>query len=416
MALPSKITKIKAREILDSRGNPTIEVDVYTKTCMAREEVPSGASTGAHEAVELRDGEKRYNGMGVRKAVANVNDILGKKLRGMDVREQQEIDEYMLRLDSTHNKSKLGANAILGVSLACASCSALVQKRPLYEILGGKNILPVPFMNVINGGKHADNKLSFQEFMIAPMEKTFAESLRLGAETYHELKKVISKKYGKDSTNVGDEGGFAPNLSSVREALDLLVKTIDGLGYGNEVKIAIDAASSEFYKDHKYNVDGRSIESHKMIRFYEELLYDYPIISLEDPFEQDDFAPYSELMERLVKKVQIVGDDLLVTNPARIRMAVQRRLCNALLLKVNQIGTLTEAMEAAKLAMDNGWNVMVSHRSGETSDAFIADLAVGLGAGQIKSGAPCRSERLAKYNQLLRIEEELGNKAKYRPM
>jgi len=416
VALPSKITKIKAREILDSRGNPTIEVDVYTKTCMAREEVPSGASTGAHEAVELRDGEKRYNGMGVRKAVANVNDILGKKLRGMDVREQQEIDEYMLRLDSTHNKSKLGANAILGVSLACASCSALVQKRPLYEILGGKNILPVPFMNVINGGKHADNKLSFQEFMIAPMEKTFAESLRLGAETYHELKKVISKKYGKDSTNVGDEGGFAPNLSSVREALDLLVKTIDGLGYGNEVKIAIDAASSEFYKDHKYNVDGRSIESHKMIRFYEELLYDYPIISLEDPFEQDDFAPYSELMERLVKKVQIVGDDLLVTNPARIRMAVQRRLCNALLLKVNQIGTLTEAMEAAKLAMDNGWNVMVSHRSGETSDAFIADLAVGLGAGQIKSGAPCRSERLAKYNQLLRIEEELGNKAKYRPM
>lgn len=414
VALSTKITKIKAREILDSRGNPTIEVDVYTDSCLAREQVPSGASTGIHEALELRDGEKRYNGMGVLKAARNVNEILAKKLKGMDVRQQKEIDEYMIELDNTKNKSRLGANAMIGVSLACASCSALVQKKPLYEVLGGKNILPVPFMNVINGGKHADNKLSFQEFMIVPLGKTFAESLRLGAETYHALKKVISEKYGKDSTNVGDEGGFAPNLNSVREALDLLVKTINSLGYEKDVKIAIDAASSEFYKGHKYLVDGRLVESHKMIRFYEELLYEYPIVSLEDPFEQDDFMPYSELMERMVKKVQIVGDDLLVTNPARIKMALDRKLCNALLLKVNQIGTLTEAVTAANLAMDNGWNVMVSHRSGETESSFIADLVVGLGAGQIKSGAPCRSERLAKYNRLLRIEEELGKKAGYK--
>lgn len=412
VALSPKITRIKAREILDSRGNPTLEVDVYTQNCMAREQVPSGASTGVHEALELRDGGKRYNGLGVQKAVANVNNILAKKLMGMDVRQQREIDEYMLEIDGTHNKSKLGANAILGVSLACASCSAMVQKKPLYEILGGKNIIPVPFMNVINGGKHAENRLSFQEFMIVPLAKTFAERLRIGSETYHQLKKIIAEKYGKASTNVGDEGGFAPNVKHVREALDLLVKTIESLGYSDNVRIAIDAAASEFYHKGDYLVDGRMIKRENMISFYEHLIYDYPIISLEDPFEQDDFMPYSELMERMVKKVQIVGDDLLVTNPSRIKMALQNRLCNALLLKVNQIGTLTEAMDAAKLAMENGWHVMVSHRSGETESSFIADLVVGLGAGQIKSGAPCRSERLAKYNQLLRIEEELGPKAR----
>lgn len=416
MALSRRITKVKAREILDSRGNPTIEVDVYTKNCMAREEVPSGASTGVHEALELRDGGKRYNGKGVLKAVKNVNEVIAKKLRGRDIAKQGEIDELMIELDGTHNKSRLGANAILGVSLACARCSSIAQKKPLYQVLGGKNILPTPFMNIINGGKHADNRLSFQEFMIVPMGKTFAESLRLGSETYHELKKRIAQKYGKDSTNVGDEGGFAPNLKNVREALDLLVKTIDSMGLGKQVKIAIDAASSEFFHKGDYMVDGKKMSSHKLINFYEHLLYDYPIVSLEDPFEQDDFMPYTELMERLVKKVQIVGDDLLATSPARIRMAIKRKLCNALLLKVNQIGTLTEAMEAANLAMENNWNVMVSHRSGETESSFIADLVVGLGTGQIKSGAPCRSERLAKYNQLLRIEEELGKKAKYKNM
>ena len=414
VALSTKITKIKAREILDSRGNPTIEVDVYTERCFAREQVPSGASTGIHEALELRDGEKRYDGKGVLKAVRNVNDIIAKKLRGRDVTKQREIDELMIELDGTPNKSRLGANAILGISLACARCSAVAQRKHLYEILGGKNILPIPFMNVINGGKHADNMLSFQEFMIAPMGKTFSESIRLGSETYHALKKRIAEKYGKSSTNVGDEGGFAPNLKSVREALELLVKTIDGLGYGKEIKIAIDAASSEFYHKGSYMVDGKLVPREKMIRFYEELIYDYPIISIEDPFEQDDFMPYSELMERMVKNVQIVGDDLLVTNTKRIKMALDRKLCNALLLKVNQIGTLTEAIEAANLAMSNGWNVMVSHRSGETESSFISDLAVGLGTGQIKSGAPCRSERLAKYNRLLRIEEHLGRKARYK--
>ncbi|MFO8015483.1 MAG: phosphopyruvate hydratase [Candidatus Woesearchaeota archaeon] len=414
MAVSTRITKVKAREILDSRGNPTVEAEVHTKGGVGREEVPSGASTGVHEALELRDNTSRYDGKGVLKAVRNVNEKISRKLKGMDVRNQEEIDEAMLDLDGTKNKSRLGANAILGASLACARCSSAVQKKPLYTILGGKNIMPIPFMNIINGGKHADNRLSIQEFMIAPMAKTFSERLRLGAETYHELKRRIAKKYGKDSTNVGDEGGFAPNLKTTREALDLLMETMEALGHENHIRIAMDAAASEFYnkKKESYHVDGKRMGREKLISFYEGLIYDYPIVSLEDPFDQDDLMPHSELMERCVRKVQIVGDDLLVTNPARIRMALKRKLCNALLLKVNQIGTLTEAKEAAKLAMDNRWDVMVSHRSGETSGNFIADLAVGLGTGQIKSGAPCRSERLAKYNQLLRIEEELGKKAK----
>ncbi|MBU0536335.1 MAG: phosphopyruvate hydratase [Nanoarchaeota archaeon] len=406
-----KITKVKAREILDSRGNPTIEVDVYTKKFFAREQVPSGASTGIHEAVELRDGTKRFMGKGVQHAVNNVNNIISKKLKGMDVRNQKDIDNAMIELDSTHNKAKLGANAILGASLACARCSSVAQNIPLYKLLGGKNVMPIPFMNIINGGRHADNALAFQEFMIAPKAKTFDESLRMGAETYHLLKKVIQKHYGKDSTNVGDEGGFAPNLKSELEALHLLIETVESLGFEKEVKFAIDAAASEFYSKGKYKFGGKEREAHNMMEIYDSMIKDYPIISLEDPFAQDDFSAWSEFMKKA--KIQIVGDDLLVTNPRRISMALDRKLCNALLLKVNQIGTLTEAMEAAKLALDNGWHVMVSHRSGETKSSFISDLVVGLGCGQIKAGAPCRGERVEKYNQLLRIEEELGSKAKY---
>lgn len=406
-----KITKVKAREILDSRGNPTIEVDVYTKKFFAREQVPSGASTGTHEAVELRDGTKRFMGKGVQMAVNNVHKHIAKKIIGMDVRDQKAIDKAMIELDGTPNKAKLGANAILGVSLACARCSSIAEGKPLYSVLGGKNVLPIPFMNVINGGKHADNNLSFQEFMIVPRAKTFAESLRLGAETYQMLKKVIHKKYGKDSTNVGDEGGFAPNLNSETEAIHLLLDTIESLGHQKEVSIAIDAASSEFFRDGQYHVGGKDISPERLMGIYESMIRDYPIVSLEDPFAEDDFESWQQYTKKT--KIQIVGDDLLVTNPLRIKMGIDRKLCNALLLKVNQIGTLTEAVQAAKLAMDNGWHVMVSHRSGETASSFIADLTVGLGCGQIKSGAPCRSERLEKYNQLLRIEEELGSKARY---
>jgi enolase len=409
------IRRIVGREILDSRGNPTVEVDIFTKTHMARAAVPSGASTGIHEAHELRDGGPRYHGNGVRKAVNNVSTKIAKALVGTDCRKQRLIDYTMIDLDGTPDKSNLGANAILGVSLAAARLSAETQKKPLYAVLGGKNIMPVPCMNIINGGKHADNHLSFQEFMICPQGKTFAESLRMGSETYHVLKKLLGEKYGKSSTNVGDEGGFAPNIKNVEEALHVLTSAIKKAGFDGLVKIAVDAASSEFYNRSKnaYFVDGKWISADKLSRIYERLMDQYPIFSIEDPFEQDDFTPYPALTTFARQRhVQIVGDDLLVTNPERIRMAASKKLCSALLLKVNQIGSLTEAMDAAKLAMANGWKVMVSHRSGETEDTFIADLAVGLGTGQIKTGAPCRSERLAKYNQLLRIEEELGHKAK----
>lgn len=446
-----KISKIRAREILDSRGNPTVEAEVYTASGMAFGRVPSGASTGIHEAIELRDGDrKRYQGKGVLKAVHNVNTLIARKLIGMDLRYPKDIDHAMLELDGTANKSKLGANAILSASLGCANLLTKLESKPLYSILGSGRLLPVPFFNVINGGKHAANKIAFQEFMIAPFGKNFRESMRMGAEVYHQLKKEISDKYGKESTNVGDEGGFAPKIDHVEHALNLLVKTIDSLGYKKQIKIAIDAAASEFYHNGYYYVDGHKFDGNKMIDFYEHLVKNYPIISLEDPFEQDHFLAWKGLMERIGAKntknketktirntekiagkdkswtcvgnsigksshkgIQIVGDDLLCTNPNRIKMALERNMCNALLLKVNQIGTLSEAIGAAKLAMNNKWGVMVSHRSGETEDSFIADLAVALGCGQIKSGAPCRSERLAKYNQLLRIEEELGNKARY---
>ncbi|MFH1064700.1 MAG: phosphopyruvate hydratase [Candidatus Woesearchaeota archaeon] len=409
------IRKIHAREILDSRGNPTVEVDIKTNSHFARAAVPSGASTGIHEALEMRDGGPRYLGKGVRTAVNNVNTKIVKIVAGMDCRKQRAIDTAMIKLDGTKNKSNLGANAILGVSLAAARLSAGVQGKSLHTTLGNKMLLPIPCMNIINGGQHADNKLQFQEFMICPRGRTFAESLRMGSETYHVLKSEIGKVYGKDSTNVGDEGGFAPNIKKVEDALDIVTKAIRKAGYEDSIKIAIDAASSEFYdkKKNQYFVDGKWMGSEKLTRLYEHIMDTYDVFSIEDPFDQDDFGPYPELTRSAKRrKVQIVGDDLLVTNPERIEMAARTKLCSALLLKVNQIGSLTEAITAEGLARKHGWSTMVSHRSGETSDSFIADLVVGLGTGQIKSGAPCRSERLSKYNQLTRIEEELGHKAK----
>ncbi len=407
-----KITRVKAREILDSRGSPTIEVDIFAGNIMARAAVPSGASTGIHEALELRDKGKRYFGKGVLKAVKNVR-LIGKKIKGMDPLDQKALDEYMIHLDGTENKSKFGANAILGISMANTKLAAKIKQVPLYkhisQLAKTKPKLPTPFFNIINGGKHADNKLSFQEFMIAPIKiKSFKNKLRAGSEIYHILKKEIHAKYGKGTTNVGDEGGFAPQyFKNVKEPLEIITKSIKDAGYEGKVKIAMDVAASEFFENENYNVDGQVLNSKLLHLKYKEIVKNYPVISIEDPFQEDDFDSTAKLTNEIGKKVQIVGDDLLVTNVNRIRIAIEKKSCNALLLKVNQIGTVTEAINAAKLAMKNNWKVMVSHRSGETSDSFIADLVVGLGTGQIKSGAPCRSERLAKYNQLLRIEEEL---------
>ncbi|MBS3158142.1 phosphopyruvate hydratase [Candidatus Woesearchaeota archaeon] len=441
----SKIKAIKAREVLDSRGNPTVEVDVKVEfkagSGVFRAIVPSGASTGTHEALELRDGEKRFLGKGVLKAVKNVNTAIAKNLVGMNPEKQKEIDEIMLKLDGTENKSKLGANAILGVSIAVTRAGAASKNMPLYRYVNSlfkqknennsknkksvdndKFVLPVPFMNVINGGKHAGNSLAIQEYMIAPVgARSFREAMQLGCEVYHTLKEIIKTKYGKNAVNVGDEGGFAPPLSNVEEPLKLVQSAIDKLGYGKQIRIALDCAASEFYDEKQlvYKVDGKELSSERLIDLYTDFTERYNLVSIEDPFDQEDFASYAELTKSVGRNskngnnVQIVGDDLLVTNVKRIKKAISVKACNALLLKVNQIGTITESLAAAKLSMDNKWNVMVSHRSGETEDSFIADLAVGLGCGEIKSGAPCRGERLAKYNQLLRIEEELGEKAGY---
>ncbi|MBW2970531.1 phosphopyruvate hydratase [Candidatus Woesearchaeota archaeon] len=416
------IKKINARQILDSRGNPTVEVDVVTEVWRGRAKVPSGASTGRYEALELRDKEKAFNGKGVEKAISNINKIIAKKLAGIDVRKQSVIDKTLIKLDGTAKKSKLGANAILGVSLACARAGAHCNNLTYWEYLGqlsgnSKPVMPVPFMNILNGGEHADNKLAIQEFMIVPLGKCYSESLRMGAEVYHELKKEILKKYGKGSTGVGDEGGFAPNVSTTKQALDLITKAISDTGYSKKVKIAIDAAASYFYKRGKkprYLIDGAEFPKEKMIDYYSFLMDVYPIVSIEDPFEENDFASYAKLT-RIAKKqkVMVTGDDLTVTNVKRIRKAAKAKACSCLLLKVNQIGTLTEAIAAVKLAQKNKWKVMVSHRSGETEDTFIADFAVGLGNGLIKAGAPCRGERTAKYNELLRIEERLGKNVKY---
>ena len=406
----SSITSIKAREILDSRGNPTLEVDLFTKNTCQSAAVPSGASTGKHEAVELRDGGKRYHGKGVQKAVKNVELKIAPFLKGIDCQDQRKIDGLMIKKDGTKNKSKLGANAILGVSLAATRAASAEKKKMLFEYLyqfsnlKKKKIMPRPFFNVINGGKHAGNNLAFQEFMIAPKATSFAEALRMGSEVYHVLKEVIEKRYGKEATNVGDEGGFAPPLKRAEEALELLREAIKKAGYNGKVELALDCAASEFYKNGKYRLH-TIMGKEQLLNYYLHLLKKYPIISIEDPFEQEDFASFAELKRK--SKIQIVGDDLTVTNVNRIRKAVQNKSCNCLLLKVNQIGTLTEALDAVKLADENGWKVMVSHRSGETEDAFIADLAVAIGCGMIKAGAPCRGERIAKYNRLLRIEELL---------
>jgi enolase len=426
-AVPGVVTKCRARQIIDSRGNPTVEVDVWTGKGMFRAAVPSGASTGIHEAVELRDDDKAvYMGKGVLKAVANVNEKIAPAIMGMDPTQQAKIDRTMMEVDKTENKGNLGANAILAVSMAVCKAGACEKGIPLYQHIADlagnpKLVLPVPAFNIINGGSHAGNKLAMQEFMILPVgAPSFSEAMRYGAEVYHHLKSVIKGKYGIDACNVGDEGGFAPSIASNKEGLDLVKEAIEKAGYTGKVKIGMDVAASEFFtSDKRYDLDfktpnnsGEEVKSgDEMIELYKSFCKDYPIISIEDPFEQDDWEHTKKLTD--LKICQVVGDDILVTNPKRVAKAIDENTCNALLLKVNQIGTITESIEAVNMSKKAGWGVMASHRSGETEDSFIADLAVGLSTGQIKTGAPCRSERLAKYNQLLRIEEELGDKAVY---
>ncbi|KAF7063024.1 hypothetical protein CFC21_069557 [Triticum aestivum] len=432
--MAATIQSVKARQIFDSRGNPTVEVDVCCSDgTFARAAVPSGASTGVYEALELRDGGSDYLGKGVSKAVDNVNLIIAPALIGKDPTAQTELDNFMVQqLDGTKNewgwcKQKLGANAILAVSLAICKAGASIKKIPLYQhianLAGNKQlVLPVPAFNVINGGSHAGNKLAMQEFMILPTgAASFKEAMKMGVEVYHNLKSVIKKKYGQDATNVGDEGGFAPNIQENKEGLELLKTAIEKAGYTGKVVIGMDVAASEFYndKDKTYdlnfkeeNNDGsQKISGDSLKNVYKSFVSEYPIVSIEDPFDQDDWVHYAKMTEECGEQVQIVGDDLLVTNPTRVAKAIKEKSCNALLLKVNQIGSVTESIEAVKMSKHAGWGVMTSHRSGETEDTFIADLAVGLST--IKTGAPCRSERLAKYNQLLRIEEELGAAAVY---
>ena len=416
----TQIEFVTAREILDSRGNPTVEVEVMLEDgSWGRAAVPSGASTGEHEAWELRDGDpERYGGKGVLKAVENVNAVIADELIGMDAAEQVEIDQLLIELDGTPNKSRLGANAILGVSLAVAKAAANSLEVPLYRYIGGveARVLPVPMLNILNGGKHADDSTDLQEFMILPVgAPTFAEALRWGAETYAALKKVLKQRgYG---TNVGDEGGFAPSLKSNAEAFEVIMEAIQAAGYtpGEHIYLGMDPAASELYADGRYYLkkEGRTLSSAEMAEFYADLVEKYPIISIEDGLDQNDWDGWKVLTARLGDRLQIVGDDLLVTNVDFVRRAIAEKACNALLCKVNQIGTLTEAIDASRLSQRAGWAVVVSHRSGETEDSTIADIAVALNAGQIKTGAPARSDRIAKYNQLLRIEEELGDTAVY---
>jgi enolase len=415
------IEAVWAREILDSRGNPTLEVEVLLEDgAWGRAAVPSGASTGMHEALELRDGDKeRYGGKGVTQAVENVNNVLAEALLGYDGTDQAAIDGLMIELDGTATKSRLGANAILGVSLAVAKAAANSVGLPLYRYVGGTDarILPVPMMNILNGGKHAADSTDLQEFMVMPVgASSFREALRWGAETYHNLKAVLKGK--RYSTNVGDEGGFAPSLGSNEEAIELILQAIEKAGYraGEDIWIALDPAASEIFEDGvTYNLkkEGRRLSGSQMVDFYVDWVEKYPIISIEDGLAEDDWQAWSLLTERVGDKVQLVGDDLLVTNVERVEKAIALKACNSLLCKVNQIGSLSEAIEAVRVAHRAGWTAVVSHRSGETEDATIADLAVALNAGQIKTGAPCRSDRVAKYNQLLRIEEELGDAAIY---
>ncbi|RYO74810.1 hypothetical protein DL764_010693 [Monosporascus ibericus] len=425
------IKKVHARSVYDSRGNPTVEVDVVTETGLHRAIVPSGASTGQHEACELRDGDKsKWLGKGVLKAVENVNSIIAPAVieKDLDVKDQSAVDKFLNELDGTANKTKLGANAILGVSLAVAKAGAAEKGVPLYahvsDLAGTKKpyVLPVPFQNVLNGGSHAGGRLAFQEFMIVPSAApTFSEALRQGSEVYHKLKALAKKKYGQSAGNVGDEGGVAPDIQTAVEALDLITEAIEQAGYTGQIKIAMDVASSEFYKADakKYDLDFKNPDSdpskwmtyEELATLYGDLCKKYPIVSIEDPFAEDDWEAWSYFYK--TQDIQIVGDDLTVTNPIRIKKAIELKAANALLLKVNQIGTLTESIQAAKDSYADGWGVMVSHRSGETEDVTIADIVVGIRSGQIKTGAPARSERLAKLNQILRIEEELGSNAIY---
>ena len=413
-----EIIDIKAREVLDSRGNPTIETEIITGGGYGSAIVPSGASTGKNEALELRDKNQRYGGKGVLNAVRNVNETITPLLIGMDIRKQREIDRIMIEEDGTENKSNLGANSILSVSLAAARCAADTLNLPLYQYIGGLNtyVLPVPMMNVINGGEHAGNELDFQEFMIMPVgAKSFSEALRICAEVYHHMKKIIAKKYGKSSTNVGDEGGYAPPMKEISEPLEVIMSTIEELSYKDSVKIALDTASSTFYdeKSKMYNAMGKKMDSGELIDLFADVSSKYPIVSIEDPMAEDDFDGFVEITRKLGKKIQIVGDDIFVTNKNILSTGIKKGACNSLLLKVNQIGSLTEAIDTASMAYRNGYSVVVSHRSGETEDTMIADLAVGISSGQIKTGAPSRSERCAKYNRLLRIEEYMGQSAVY---
>ena len=411
------IEKVTAREILDSRGNPTVEVEIgLSDGTFARAGVPSGASTGAFEAHELRDGEKRYGGKGVLKAVKAIESEIAPKVKGLDSTEQRKIDQIMIDLDGTPTKSKLGANAILGVSLAVARASAASANESLFRYLGGKdaNLLPVPMMNILNGGAHADTDVEIQEFMIAPIGfKTFSDALQAGVEVYHALKTVLKSK--KLATGLGDEGGFAPQLPNNRAALDLILEAIAKAGFksGEEIALALDVAATEFYKDGKYSFEGQARTSEWMADYYSKLVSDYPLVSIEDGMNEEDWAGWKHLTDVVGSKVQLVGDDLFVTNPTRLQRGISESTANALLVKVNQIGSLTETLDAVKLAQENKFATMMSHRSGETEDTTIADLAVATKGGQIKTGAPARGERVAKYNQLLRIEKELGSSAVY---
>jgi enolase len=413
----SKINSVNAREILDSRGNPTVEVEVVLDDkSVGRAAVPSGASTGAFEAAELRDGGPRYLGKGVANAVKNVTQKIAPVVSGMSAVDQRAIDQKMISLDGTKNKSVLGANAILGVSLATARAASNSANQSLFKYLGGSNAktLPVPMMNILNGGAHADTNVDIQEFMIAPIgADSFKESLRWGVEIYHSLKSVLKKK--GLATSIGDEGGFAPNLDSNRAALDLILVAIEGAGFkvGSQIALAMDVAATEFFSEGKYEFEGKSLTSEQMIAYYSDLVSNYPLVSIEDPLDEDDWSGWAKLTSELGEKIQIVGDDLFVTNPERLAKGIKSKTANALLVKVNQIGTLTETIDAVNMAHENNYKSMMSHRSGETEDTTIADLAVALNCGQIKTGAPARSERVAKYNQLLRIEEELAADAIY---
>ncbi len=414
----AKLTNLHARQVLDSRGNPTVEVEAYSENNMARAIVPSGASTGVHEAVELRDGDKsKYMGKGVTKAVANVNDIIKPAVNGWDIFDQEGLDAKLIELDGTENKGKLGANAILGVSLAVAHLAAKEKNLDLYEYLNpDATLLPVPMMNIINGGQHADSGLDIQEFMVMPFgAPNFAEALRMGSEIFHNLKKIL-KAEGLN-TSVGDEGGFAPNLPNNASAFEYIIKAIEQAGYkpGEDVKLAIDAAASEFYDKEtgKYSVDGNQLLSEEMVDYYAELVDKFPIFSIEDGHDEDDWDGWVLMNEKLGDKIQLVGDDLLVTNVKRLKKGIDMKVANSILIKLNQIGTLTETKSAIKMAHDAGWTCVVSHRSGETEDTTISDFAVAMETGQIKTGSLCRTDRICKYNQLLRIEEKLGEKARY---